>query len=154
MQWNLDNWIITTTTWWSVSATLSSSNNHKLFQFLLSLSTFNFHTIFISLQPRRDWPSRYRFGIYCKGQTLTKTNRLRFRWFPFSYEPRLYKRVCPSVGPSVRNALFLAGRNKDSKQLMPCIQPCCKEHATKRDWPCLIMLEHVILIWASWRDSY
>ena len=49
----------------------------------------------------------------------------------FSREPRLYKRVCPSMGPSVRpwvrgsvrNAFFLAGRNEDGERLMPCIRP-------------------------------
>ena len=46
----------------------------------------------------------------------------------FSREPRLYKRVCPSVGPSVgplvRNLFFLAGRNEDGEQLILCIQTC------------------------------
>ena len=54
----------------------------------------------------------------------------------FSREPRLYKRVCPSVGRSVRwsvrpsvrrlvgNLFFSAGRNEDGERLISCIRTC------------------------------
>ena len=49
---------------------------------------------------------------------------LRNKWrVVFSRDPRLYKRVCPSVGRSVGN-LFSAGRNEDGEQLISCNRIC------------------------------
>ena len=56
---------------------------------------------------------------------------LTFIFLIFSCEPRLYKRVCPSVGPSVRRLVMvlLGGQRRAGERLISCIQTCLHVYA-------------------------